>query len=274
MKPLQTWDSAQAGAIALIATDMDGTLTQQSKYTSALLQTLETLAQADLLVLIVTGRSGGWVEAVAHYLPVVGAIAENGGLFFHQPDTPPDLLVPISSLADHRLRLAEMFGLLQERFPHLQEASDNRFRLTDWTFDVHGLSDEDLAWMGDRCQTEGWGFTYSTVQCHIKLPSQEKAAALRNVLATHFSHLTPEQVVTVGDSPNDESLFNQAFFPQSVGVANVRHYGDRLTHQPRFITPNPEVEGFCELAEYLLSSRKRFMESGGDRPSSRITKLQ
>ncbi|MBD1911372.1 HAD family phosphatase [Leptolyngbya sp. FACHB-16] len=248
---------------------MDGTLTHRSKYTSTLLHTLEELAKANLPVLIVTGRSGGWVEAVAHYMPVVGAIAENGGLFFHQPDTPPDLLVPITHLNDHRLRLAEMFGLLQERFPHLQEASDNRFRLTDWTFDVHGLSDEDLSWMSDRCQSEGWGFTYSTVQCHIKLPQQEKAAALRCVLDTHFPHLMPEHVVTVGDSPNDESLFNGEFFPYSVGVANVGHYGDRLTHYPRFITPHAEVEGFAELAEYLLKSRKNFMEGEvGDRSAA------
>lgn len=258
LKPLQTWDKSQAAAIALIATDMDGTLTRRSKYTSALLQTLETLAKAHLPVLIVTGRSGGWVEAVAHYMPVVGAIAENGGLFFHHPDTPPDVLVPITNLNDHRLRLAEMFGLLRERFPHLQEASDNRFRLTDWTFDVQGFSDADLAWMGDRCQQEGWGFTYSTVQCHIKLPQQEKATALKSVLEAYFPNLKPEQVVTVGDSPNDESLFNHEFFPYSVGVENVSHYGDRLTHQPQFITLSAEVEGFAELTEYLLSSRKDF----------------
>jgi len=258
VKPLDHWDVEQARAIALIATDMDGTLTRQGKFTARLLQILETLAERGLPVLVVTGRSAGWVEAVNHYLPVVGAIAENGGLFFHTPDAPPDLLVPVSGLSEHRLRLAEMFGLLQETLPQLQEASDNRFRLTDWTFDVKGLSLEELAWMGDRCQQEGWGFTYSTVQCHIKLPHQEKAAALRAVLQSHFPHLTPDQIVTVGDSPNDESLFNPLMFPHSVGVANVAHYGDRLSHPPRFITPQEEVDGFWDLATYLLNA----VESG------------
>jgi len=260
VEPLQAWNWEEAGAIALVATDMDGTLTQQGKFTVSLLQTLKTLANADIPVLIVTGRSAGWVEAVAHYLPVVGAIAENGGVFFHTPDVPPDLLVPITNLANHRLRLGEMFSLLQERFPHLQEASDNRFRLTDWTFDVSGLNDEALAWIGDRCQQEGWGFTYSTVQCHIKLPQQEKAVALQAVLETYFPHLPLSQVVTVGDSPNDESLFNPAIFPYSVGVANVQHYCDRLTYAPLFITPEAEVEGFCNLADYLFASRSRLQQ--------------
>lgn len=266
VQPLSSWEPQTAQSIALIATDMDGTLTQRGQFTPPLFQALAQLAMAQIPVLIVTGRSAGWVEAVAHYLPVVGAIAENGGVFFHTPDTPPDFLVPMASIPEHRRRLGEMFQHLQQRFPHLQEASDNRFRLTDWTFDVRGFSEADLAWMGDRCHRDGWGFTYSTVQCHIKQPQQEKAIALQTVLKTHFPHLTPEQVVTVGDSPNDESLFNPAWFPHSVGVANVRHYGDRLTHCPRWITLHEEVDGFCDLTEYLLNSRNLAMGKGlGDR---------
>lgn len=45
--------------LRLIATDMDGTLTQQGKFTAKLFQALEELRAADIPVLIVTGRSGG-----------------------------------------------------------------------------------------------------------------------------------------------------------------------------------------------------------------------
>jgi predicted HAD superfamily phosphohydrolase YqeG len=45
--------------IRLIATDMDGTLTRQGKFTSALLQALENLAAVGIKVVIVTGRSAG-----------------------------------------------------------------------------------------------------------------------------------------------------------------------------------------------------------------------
>ena len=51
----------------LIATDMDGTLTQQGKFTASLLQSLEDLSVANIPVLIVTGRSAGWVTGLASY---------------------------------------------------------------------------------------------------------------------------------------------------------------------------------------------------------------
>src|SRR5919202_4841916 len=68
--------------IRLIATDMDGTLTQHGKFTANLLRAFERLIAVDIPVLIVTGRSAGWVSGLVSYLPVAGAIAENGGLFY------------------------------------------------------------------------------------------------------------------------------------------------------------------------------------------------
>ncbi len=60
--------------IRLIATDMDGTLTQAGKFTPALLQALTDLTAADK-VIVTTGRSAGWVSGLAAYLSVDGAIA-------------------------------------------------------------------------------------------------------------------------------------------------------------------------------------------------------
>ena len=107
-----------------------------------------------------------------------------------------------------------------------------QFRLTDWTFDVAGLSLETLQQLNALCQDRGWGFTYSTVQCHIKPLQQEKAVGLQAVLKTQFPSLAPDQIVTVGDSPNDQSLFDARIFPLSVGVANIRHYAEQMTHLP------------------------------------------
>ncbi|MGK7926186.1 MAG: HAD family hydrolase [Spirulina sp.] len=240
--------------IRLIATDRDGTLTREEKLTPALFQALERLAEAGIEVLVTTGRSAGWVQGVKHYFPVVGAIAENGGVFYsHDRDT-PQMLTPLPDISQHRQKLASTFRQLQEKFPQLQEAEDNRFRLTDWTFSVEGLSDRDLQNMAHFCKIEGWGFTYSTVQCHIKPLAQDKATGLQVVLDRYFPHLTPQQLVTVGDSPNDESLFDRDRFPHSVGVANVLKYRDRLIHCPAYVTTLPECEGFCELASLLVSN--------------------
>lgn len=245
---LQSLTPEALQGIRLIATDMDGTLTQQEKFTPLLLKTLTELSLAQIPVLIVTGRSAGWVSAVVHYLPVAGAIAENGGLFYQAENSTGDWLNPVSDILQHRQKLAQMFVSLQTEFPQIQESIDNSFRLTDWTFDVQGLSVEQLKQMQIQCQAAGWGFTYSTVQCHIKPLQQEKALGLKQVLAQYFPHLRPDQIVTIGDSPNDQTLFDPAQFPISVGVANIQHYKTQMAHLPTYMTQAAEVAGFCEVA--------------------------
>lgn len=240
--------------LRLIASDMDGTLTQQGKFRVRLFQALEDLSAANLPVLIVTGRSAGWVSGLATYLPIVGAIAENGGLFYPTDSDQAIALTPIPDLIAHRQQLEVAYQQLKSEFPDIQESTDNRFRLTDWTFDNHNLTPTQLERLGNLSHLMGWGFTYSSVQCHIKPVSQDKATALMQVLGNYFPQYTPEQVLTVGDSPNDASLFNPQRFPLSVGVANVLDYANELSYQPAYVTQGVEGEGFCELAQYLSNS--------------------
>ena len=151
-----------------------------------------------------------------------------------------------------------MFAQLRSDFPALEESTDNRFRLTDWTFDVAGLSQQELNQIRQQCVAAGWGFTYSTVQCHIRLAEQDKGVAIQQLLSRGLMEMekfSPEQVLTIGDSPNDADLFNPSHFPLSVGVANIRNYAKALPDCPRFVTQAREGAGFCELVEHLLTCR-------------------
>jgi hydroxymethylpyrimidine pyrophosphatase-like HAD family hydrolase len=58
--------------------------------------------------------------------------------------------------------------------------------------------------------------------------------------------------VFVGDSPNDAPMF--AFFPNSVGVANVRPFLDRIAAPPSYVTQRDAGAGFVELADALLAA--------------------
>jgi len=236
-----------------IATDMDGTLTRQGQFSADLIQGLAQLQRAGWTVLIVTGRSAGWVQGVAHYLPIAGAMAENGGVYF-PGSAIPEYLTDIPTLDNHRGALEEVFRHLCRHGFDLTPAEDNLFRLTDWTFSTEGLSPADLSQMAEICHRIDWGFTYSTVQCHLFPLGQSKAAGLQRLIQRHFPQAAPHQVITIGDSPNDVSLFNPALFPQSVGVANVTHYWPHLAHHPRCITHRAEVDGFLELTQALLTS--------------------
>ncbi len=186
-------------------------------------------------------------------MPVAGAVAENGALFYPSTRLESVALTPIPDLANHRQHLVRMFEKLQSEFPQLRESADNNFRITDWTFDVAALTANELQYLSVLCQQQGWGFTYSNVQCHIKPEGQDKAVGLLQVLREYFPEYTASQIVTVGDSPNDESLFDQRYFPISVGVANVSKYSSQLQHQPAYITTAAEGEGFCELSKLYFA---------------------
>jgi hypothetical protein len=62
-----------------------------------------------------------------------------------------------------------------------------------------------------------------------------------------------DTMLFVGDSPNDAPMFS--YFPNSVGVANVREFADRLSAAPAYVTRAPGALGFAELADALLRVR-------------------
>ncbi len=244
-------NQADLSDIRLIASDVDGTLTHNGKFSSDFISTLLNLQSAGIKVLLVTGCSAGWVSALVNYLPVEGAIAENGGIFL-QPNGTQDLLSSVPNLSRHRILLENTFHHIKQLFPNLLTSADNQFRITDWTFDVDNLSADDIQAISAQCDLMGWSFTYSNVQCHIKPLSQDKATGLMSVLKKYFPELNSPQVLTIGDSPNDEAMFNPDLFPISVGVANVRHYQDKMMHLPKYITQASEFAGFYELTKLLL----------------------
>ena len=248
---LTSLNQADLSDIRLIASDVDGTLTHNGKFSSDFLSPLLDLQSAGIKVLLVTGLSAGWVSALMNYLPVEGAIAENGGLFL-QPNGNQDLLSSVPNLSRHRILLENTFHHIKQKFPNLHTSTDNQFRITDWTFDVDKLSTDNLQAISLQCDQMGWSFTYSNVQCHIKPIHQDKATGLLSVLNNHFPELTLQQVLTIGDSPNDEAMFDAAKFPMSVGVANVRHYQDKMLYLPKYVTQASEFAGFSELAKLLL----------------------
>ena len=239
--------------IHLIASDVDGTLTDNGKFSSDFIPTLLDLQSSGIKVLLVTGRSSGWVSALVNYLPVDGAIAENGGVFL-QPNGQQDLLSSIPNLSRHRILLENTFHHIKQLFPNLHPSADNQFRITDWTFDVDNLSADDIQSISIQCDLMGWSFTYSNVQCHIKPLHQDKATGLMSVLKKYFPELNSQQVLTIGDSPNDEAMFDAYLFPLSVGVANIRHYQDQMVHLPKYLTQASEFAGFSELAKLLLQT--------------------
>jgi hydroxymethylpyrimidine pyrophosphatase-like HAD family hydrolase len=83
--------------------------------------------------------------------------------------------------------------------------------------------------------------------------SYDKLTMTRTLLAEVFAtdlDAERERWIFAGDSPNDAPLF--AYFPHSVGVANVRAFADRIATLPAYVTAGEGGAGFAELAQALL----------------------
>ncbi len=61
-----------------------------------------------------------------------------------------------------------------------------------------------------------------------------------------------EAVVFVGDSPNDVPMFE--FFPNAIGVANLRRFEKQLAAKPTYLTAAAGGEGFAEVADALCAA--------------------
>lgn len=264
-RPLRTMiDDARARMIRVVASDVDGTLTHDGKFSPDVLLTFSRLREKGLRVVPVTGRSAGWVQGIAAYLPVSAAVAENGGVLFLE-DGERTVLLP-TEFSDEggvgiaRQRLGEMFEILCLRSPvPLRVTADNAFRMTDFTFHIEGLSSELLTSFHHHCEDEGLSFTYSTIHGHIMYPGQSKARGLRHLLtllpnAEHGASLDAHQVLTIGDSPNDSPLFVPGEFGLSVGVGNIARYLNVMEHAPEYLCARQEASGFVEAMDVLATA--------------------
>jgi hydroxymethylpyrimidine pyrophosphatase-like HAD family hydrolase len=62
-----------------------------------------------------------------------------------------------------------------------------------------------------------------------------------------------ERIIYAGDSPNDSPMFG--YFPNAVGVANVRDFASQMPALPAFVTLGRSAQGFAELADFLIAAR-------------------
>lgn len=256
---LSVSDLAMWAGVQAIAVDIDGTLTAGGRIPSEVIAVLSALRRGGLKVCLVTGRPSGWVQGLVTYLPVDAAIAENGGVLFLGPEASPLVRDPSSGdysekrSDDLRIPLSGMFSRLLADFPQLQITGDNVYRLSDFTFHVSGLTEQALGQMRQRIEAEGLAFTWSTIHGHIMPRGQEKGSALKRLLAEWgFASHPATTTLTVGDSPNDATMFCAEDFPLSAGVANIVKYREVMNHFPKVVSTFRESEGFIEIMQTLL----------------------
>jgi hydroxymethylpyrimidine pyrophosphatase-like HAD family hydrolase len=105
-------------------------------------------------------------------------------------------------------------------------------------------------------QAEGLTAKASSIHVNGWFGGYDKLSTTRLMLREEFAidvDLSRESWVFAGDSPNDQPMF--AFFPHSVGVANVREMAELMRGLPAWVALSPGARGFAEIADSLLSAR-------------------
>jgi hydroxymethylpyrimidine pyrophosphatase-like HAD family hydrolase len=236
-------------SIAVIATDVDGTLTRAGELGAELLDALVRVRAAGIRVIPISGRPAGEVLGLCRYLPVDYGVAENG-LFEIVPDQAPRWLTSPSDPAALR---AVGEHLNRELDAGLRPAADAFCRLGDVAYERDDRDETELLRLRTAAEAHGVHLIWSSVHVHLAAQAPDKGAGLLTLLERRG--IDPRTVVTIGDAPNDAGLFVSDRFGLTVGTADVLTQLRWFPDQPECVTADREVDGFLELAHRLLATR-------------------
>jgi len=256
MKPLSGLDARRVGALLF---DIDDTLTTEGRVTAAAYSALERLKHAGRRVVAVTGRPAGWCDHIARMWPVDAVVGENGAFYFTfaQGRLEKRFQEDAAARAAKRERLDAVAAAILAAVPGCAIASDQPYRETDLAIDycedVPPLPLEAAERIAALMRESGLTARVSSIHVNGWFGAYDKLAMTRRLFAERFGQdldAANREVVFVGDSPNDAPMFG--FFEQSVGVANVRRFEERLAAAPKFVTQAEAGAGFAELVYHLL----------------------
>ena len=80
LRPFAAMPGSALARLRVLAADIDDTITAGGKLPARTLELFEELEAAGLVVALVTGRSAGWAQALAGYLPGVRLVVGENGL--------------------------------------------------------------------------------------------------------------------------------------------------------------------------------------------------
>ena len=241
--------------------DIDDTLTTDGHLTAAAYAALDALKTAGKLVIPITGRPAGWCDHIARMWPVDAVVGENGAFYFQYDRHARKLIKRFRDdeavRAANRARLATVRALILKQVPGAGVASDQLYREADLAIDfcedVPRLPDADIDRIVAIMHESGMTARVSSIHVNGWFGSYDKLDMTRTLMRERFNvELDADKAdyVFIGDSPNDAPMF--AYFPMSVGVANVADFSVRLEAAPVFVTGARSGGGFVELVTHLL----------------------
>ena len=242
-------DSDLANDIRLIMTDVDGTITDLPRRIELVAEeSIKALLARGITVGFVSGRTLPRLEAPARDIGINGPIiGENGGIVKLKMT---GRLLNLGYSREPALRDMER---LKAAFPGvIAQTEDDADRLIDVGFKAQGVDTVEL-----RKYLQESDLLDSGYMLHLLQKGVGKGVTLKRILPRiGDGKLSREQVLVLGDSPTDLSLFE--VFPHSVFIRNSRLFdADRsaMEDAAEFASELEFGSGFAQVAEHILRLR-------------------
>jgi hypothetical protein len=196
--------------------------------------------------------------------PVAGVVGENGAFSFRYDRSKKQMIrrytLSREEREEGRKRLERIRERVLKEVPGAAIAADQPYRIADlavdYCEDVKPLSRDAVQRICGIAEQEGATHRISSIHVNCWYGEFSKITCVksfaRDLTGARFEALKGE-VLFVGDSPNDEPMFQE--FHTSVGVSNLRGFLSDLSHLPRYITQEEASEGFREAVDIILAKR-------------------
>lgn len=247
--------------LKFVFTDIDGTLTEHGQLKGPAYQSLWDLRDAGFSIIPVTGRPAGWCEMIARLWPVTAVIGENGGFYFQYKNQKMHRYYEQNEeeRKQNRLKLEDIKTKIFKAVPNAALASDQFCRLFDLAIDfcedVPALPEHEVLQIKKIFEANGAQAKISSIHVNGWFGNFDKASACLKFSKQELSLSKDEllkQACFLGDSPNDEPLFD--LFTYSFGVANVNDFAHQMQALPTYISKSKEGSGFKEIADRLIKT--------------------
>ncbi len=264
MKSFEQFPAFLKKNIKYVLTDIDDTLTNNGRLPAVAFTAMERLTMAGIKTVPITGRPAGWCDHIARMWPVDGLVGENGAFYFRYDDSLKKMQRRYFKSDEQRIadrhRLEKLKAEILHKVPGCRVSVDQAYReadlAIDYCEDIERLPDHDIDKIVSLFGNAGAQAKVSSIHVNGWFGDYDKLTMTAMMFEEVYGHRLEEvkdQVIFSGDSPNDVPMF--AYFPNSVGVANVKQFEGKMDHYPAWVTKKAGGYGFAEMVNILLGHK-------------------